>query len=214
MVSAYQVPGYHKDAMSRKQLHALWSLAATVLALIIWMTQPKPVPPTQASSTEPEPTTTATSTSAAATSTVQTNAFVVRAVDGDTIDVKLDGDANAYKVRLLGVNTPESVDPRRGVECFGKEASHFTASLVDGKRVRLEADPLADEVDKYGRLLRNVLLEDGTDFNAKLVQDGFAYAYVSFPQNPKRKTQLKNFQAEAQAAQRGLWNPKTCDGKK
>jgi micrococcal nuclease len=86
--------------------------------------------------------------------------------------------------------------------------------MMDGKRVRLEADPQADEVDKYGRLLRNVILEDGTDFNAKLVADGYAYAYVSFPQNAKRKTQLKNLQAEAQTAQRGLWDPKTCDGKK
>lgn len=158
----------------------------------------------------------ATSTEAivVSTSTVPTNAFVVRAVDGDTLDAMLDGETVAVKVRLLGVNTPESVDPRRGVECFGKEASHFTASSTAQKRVRLVADAEADERDKYGRLLRNVVLEDGTDFNATLVREGFAYAYVSFPQNKQRKAELVRLQKAAEVAQRGLWNPQTCNGLK
>lgn len=146
--------------------------------------------------------------------TTTTNALVVRAVDGDTLIVRQDGSASEDKVRLLGVNTPESVDPRRPVQCFGKEASHFTATMTDGKRIRLESDPQADERDKYGRLLRNVVLEDGTDFNAQLISEGYAYAYVSFPQNAQRKRELKRLQAEAQAGARGLWNSKTCAGKK
>ena len=141
-----------------------------------------------------------------------TNALVIRAVDGDTLAVTLDGDDRELKVRLLGVDTPETVDPRKAVQCFGKEASAFTKSLVDGKRVRLDADPLADEVDKYGRLLRNVVLEDGRDVNALLIQEGYAYAYLSFPLNPLRKTQLKRLQTEAEEAKRGLWSPDGCNG--
>ncbi len=149
---------------------------------------------------------------ATTSSTVQTNAFVMRDVDGDTVVVKLDTGEEA-KIRLLGVDTPESVDPRKPVQCFGKEASKHTKALLEGKRIRLEEDPQADNVDKYGRLLRNILMEDGTDFNASLVRDGYAHAYLSFPLNQKRKVQLANLQKEAQAAERGLWSPTTCAGK-
>lgn len=142
-----------------------------------------------------------------------TNALVIRAVDGDTLEVRIDGEQDDVKVRLLGVDTQESVDPRKTVQCFGKEASKHTKDMLEGKRVRLEEDPQADEVDKYGRLLRNVVLEDGTDFNASLVRDGYAYAYLSFPLNKLRKIELGNLQKEAEAAKRGLWNPDTCNGK-
>lgn len=152
-------------------------------------------------------------TSTTATSTIETNAFVVRDVDGDTIVVKLDGSTDEVKIRFLGVDTPESVDPRKTVQCFGKEASKHTKELLEGKRIRLEEDPQADAVDKYGRLLRNILLEDGTDYNASLVRDGYAHAYLSFPLDKKRKAQLAALEKEAQAEQRGLWNPDTCSGK-
>ncbi|MCK9360994.1 thermonuclease family protein [Patescibacteria group bacterium] len=142
-----------------------------------------------------------------------TNAYVSRAVDGDTLEAALD-DGTEVKIRMLGVNTPESVDPRRPVECFGKEASKHTAELVAGKRVLLRADPQADEVDRYGRLLRNVYLEDGTDVNAVLVRDGYAYAYLDYPLNKQRKVELARLQDEAEAAQRGLWNPDACNGVK
>ena len=143
-----------------------------------------------------------------------TNAVVRRVVDGDTIIVVYDGKEEEVKVRLLGVNTPESVDPRRGVQCFGEEASKYLKQLVEGKRVRLEEDPAADERDKYGRLLRNVVTEAGGDVNALLIQDGYANAYVSFPQNKQRKADLKRFEAKAKGEQKGLWNPQTCNGQK
>lgn len=142
--------------------------------------------------------------------TTSTNALAIRAVDGDTIEVRIDGASEDVKVRLLGVDTPESVDPRRPVECFGKEASKYTASRVDGRRVRLEADPKADEVDKYGRLLRNVILGDGTDLNAALIADGYAHAYLSFPLDARRKAELTRLEEEAKLARRGLWSPDTC----
>ncbi len=145
-----------------------------------------------------------------ATSTVVTNAVVTHVVDGDTLDVKIDGDGTA-RIRLLGVNTPETVDPRKPVECFGPEASAFAKSVLTiGKRVRIDADPQADERDKYGRLLRSVILGDGTDFNATLVANGYAQAYTSFPLNPERKRLIIKLQNEAKAAGLGQWAPGVC----
>ncbi len=143
----------------------------------------------------------------------QTNAVVVRVVDGDTLVAKFDSDSSQdQKVRLLGVNTPETVDPRREVECFGQEASSFAKVVLAGQRVRLEPDPEADEIDKYGRLLRNLYLEDGLDFNATLVARGFANAYLSFPLNEERKIQLRRLEKQAEQAGLGLWSDQACVG--
>ncbi|MFA5935724.1 MAG: thermonuclease family protein [Patescibacteria group bacterium] len=144
------------------------------------------------------------------TSTIETNAIVVRVVDGDTLSAKMDGESEEQKIRLLGINTPETVDPRRPVECFGKQASARLKELVEGKRVRFEADPEADERDKYDRLLRNVFLADGTDVNALMVHDGFAYAYLSFPLNRERRAELRTLEELAKASSSGLWSPETC----
>lgn len=190
--------------MSRKKWEKLIAgLFAAVFLIVLSRVSAAPAPET----IEPEP------SSEPAIISTTTNALVIRAVDGDTLEAKLDN-GQEVKVRFLGVNTPESVDPRRPVECFGKEASKHTASLVGGKRVRLVADPQADEVDKYGRLLRNIFLDDGTDVNAALVRDGYAYAYLDFPLNKQRKVELARLQEEAEAAKRGLWNPESCNGQK
>lgn len=143
-----------------------------------------------------------------------TNAEVTRVVDGDTIEVRLDGGSATEKVRFLGINTPESVDPRRPVQCFGKEASAFSKHLLDRQRIHLEPDLQADERDKYHRLLRNIVLEDGTDVNASLVSLGYAQAYLSFPLNEQRKQQLRELERVAKIAERGLWSPTTCAGQK
>jgi micrococcal nuclease len=136
---------------------------------------------------------------------VHTNATVTHVVDGDTLDADLDG-TGEVRIRLLGVNTPETVDPRKPVECFGKAASDFSKRMMkEGDRIRVEEDPQADERDKYGRLLRNIMLADGTDYNALLIQDGYAHAYLSFPLDPARKVQLKKLENEAKAAEKGLW---------
>jgi len=146
------------------------------------------------------------------TKSTSTNAYVVRVVDGDTMVAILDSEPDKeYKVRFLGVNTPETVDPRKPVECFGKQASDYVKSQLNNTRVMLKSDPEADEIDKYGRLLRNVFLEDGTDFCAQLVRMGYAYAYTSFPLNAERKTELRELQAEAQESGAGLWNKDECN---
>ncbi len=141
-----------------------------------------------------------------------TNARVTRVVDGDTVDALPDGETKIVRIRMLGINTPESVDPRRPVECFGKEASRVLRERVEGQRVRLIEDPKADDRDRYGRLLRELAMEDGTDVNATLVAQGYAHAYLDFPLNKDRKAQLRRLEAEARAAERGLWDPRTCGG--
>ncbi len=122
---------------------------------------------------------------------------VERVVDGDTIIV-----SGVGRVRLIGVDTPESVDPRRPVEFFGKEASAFTRRLVDGKRVRLEYD--WERTDRYGRTLAYVYLPDGTFVNAEIVRQGYGHAYTRFPF--KYLDGFRQFEREARQAGRGLWD--------
>ena len=131
---------------------------------------------------------------------------VVGVVDGDTIKVSLDG--RTETVRLTGVDTPETVHPNRPVEHFGKEASAFTQSRLNGQTVRLEVDPQGDTRDRYGRLLRYVYLEDGTLFNAVLIREGYAHAYTNFPFSKLDEFRLLERQARESGA--GLW-AKTSD---
>ena len=121
---------------------------------------------------------------------------VERVVDGDTIIV-----SGVGRVRLIGVDTPESVDPRRPVEFFGKEASAFTRRLVDGQRVRLEYD--WERTDRYGRTLAYVHLPDGTFVNAEIIRRGYGHAYTRFPF--KYLERFRQLEREARAAGRGLW---------
>ncbi len=124
---------------------------------------------------------------------------VVRVVDGDTIVVRLDG--RQQRVRYTGVNTPESVDPRRAVQCFGKEAAARNRALVEGKTVWLEKD--VSETDQYGRLLRYVWV-DGALVNAELVREGYARA-VTYPPDVRYAERFRALEREAREARRGLW---------
>ena len=123
---------------------------------------------------------------------------VVRVVDGDTLLL----DRNE-RVRLIGVDTPETVDPRRPVERFGKEASDFTKRMAEGKNVRLEYDQ--DRIDRFGRTLAYVYLEDGTFLNAEIVRQGYGHAYTQFPF--KYLEEFRGYEREARESQRGLWKP-------
>ena len=122
---------------------------------------------------------------------------VVRVVDGDTIEIE-----GGEKVRYIGIDTPETVDPRKPVQCFGVEASKKNKEMVEGKMVRLEKD-ITDR-DKYNRLLRYIWLDD-VFVNLELVKQGFAYSY-SYPPDIKYQDQIVNAQQEAKAAIRGLWS--------
>lgn len=134
---------------------------------------------------------------------------VVSVVDGDTIDILLNGEME--RLRLIGINTPETVDPRKSVECFGREASEKAKSILSGRQVALEDDSSQGERDKYGRLLRYVFFEDGTNFNLLMIQEGYAYEYTH--DLPYRyQTEFKQAQKEAEKNKMGLWgNP--CQNK-
>lgn len=126
-------------------------------------------------------------------------AKVVRVIDGDTIEVDIEG--AQYTVRYIGIDTPETVAPGRPVDCYGPEASVRNKELVEGKTVRLEKD--VSETDRYGRLLRYVYV-DGVMVNAELVRLG--YAQVStFPPDVKYADMLLRLQRETREASRGLW---------
>jgi len=132
---------------------------------------------------------------------------VAKVVDGDTIDVDINGEKT--RVRLIGINTPETVDPRKPVECFGKEASDAAKELLNGKKVRLEADPSQTDRDKYDRLLRYVFLEDGTNVNELMVMRGYAYEYT-YDVPYKYQKEFKEAQNFAEANSRGLWADGVC----
>ncbi len=135
---------------------------------------------------------------------------VVRVIDGDTIVVSIAGTDDT--VRLLGMDTPETVDSRKPVQCFGPEASAETKSLLDGQSVRLVADQTQANRDKYGRLLRYVYLPDGTFVDLILVQLGFAREYTYENKPYEFQQEFLRAQSTAQETGRGLWSPKTCNG--
>lgn len=143
--------------------------------------------------------------------TVGTFYKVDRVVDGDTIKVII-GDVSE-SVRLIGINTPETVDPRRTVECFGKEASERMKELADGEIVRLEYDDSQNYRDTYGRILAYVYLEDGQMLNRKMIAEGYAYEYTYLTPYIYQK-EFRQLQNLAQSGGKGLWASDSCNGKK
>lgn len=134
---------------------------------------------------------------------------VVDVVDGDTIKVTVRGEL--VTIRIIGLDTPETVDPRKPVQCFGKEASDRAKTLLTGKKVSLTPDPTQDDTDKYGRLLRYVTLEDGTDYGLKMIADGYAHEYT-YNVPYERQVAYQQAEKDASASERGLWAPTSCGG--
>jgi micrococcal nuclease len=126
----------------------------------------------------------------------QTTVLVTKVVDGDTIEVE-----GGQKVRYIGIDTPETVDPRQAVQCYGQDASNKNKQLVEGKRVTLEKD--VSETDRYGRLLRYVYV-DGVFVNEYLVKEGFAKA-SSYPPDIKYQEKFTQAENSARDGQKGLW---------
>lgn len=155
-------------------------------------TQPAPAPP------EPSPPVSPPE-EISPPSALTTLAAVVRVIDGDTIEVDIEG--RLYKVRYIGIDTPETVHPTRGEEPYGKEACDKNKELVEGKIVELEKD--VSETDKYGRLLRYVYV-DGLFVNAELVRLGYAQV-ATYPPDVKYQDLFLQLQREAREAGRGLW---------
>lgn len=143
--------------------------------------------------------------------TVGTYYKVERVVDGDTLKIKM-GD-NVESVRLIGINTPESVDPRRKVECFGKEAGERMKELANGEIVRLEYDESQGYRDTYDRILAYVYLEDGQMLNRKMIAEGYAYEYTYLTPYLYQK-EFRKLQTLAKSGEKGLWASSSCNGER
>ena len=137
----------------------------------------------------------------ATTTVLAANATLDRVVDGDTIDVIVDGVEE--RVRLIGIDTPETKKPNTPVECFGPEASAFTESLLpEGTPLYLERD--VEPRDPYDRLLAYVYLTDGTFVNLQIVRQGYAQV-LTIPPNVAHSTEFVQAARDAEAADAGLW---------
>lgn len=133
-------------------------------------------------------------------------AIVTKVIDGDTIEID-----TGQKIRYIGIDTPETQHPTKGLECFGQEAKAKNKELIEGRRVRLIRD--VSETDRYGRLLRYVYLTDitpsasseGFFVNEYLVKEGYAYA-ATFPPDIKYNDYFKKLQDQAMQDKKGLWS--------
>lgn len=149
---------------------------------------------------------------------------VTRVIDGDTLEIDFDiGDSKGslasdasitgiHKIRLLGINTPETVDPRRPVQCYGKEASAYLKSLIQGEYVQLEYDDTQGQYDKYNRILAYIYTQDAQMINKKMIAEGYAYEYT-YNTPYKYRDSFKAAQTIAERESRGLWSAGSCNGK-
>ena len=122
---------------------------------------------------------------------------VERVVDGDTIII-----SGGERLRMIGINTPESVKEAGEVEHFGIEASKYTKDKLEGKTIYIEKD--VSDRDDYGRLLRYIYLEDGTFYNEKIVKEGYAFA-GTYPPDVKYNEILHDAEDYARENNLGLW---------
>lgn len=130
--------------------------------------------------------------------------LVTKVVDGDTIQI-----STGQKVRYIGIDTPETKDPKKGKQCFGEEAYLKNKELVEGKELTMVKD--VSETDRYGRLLRYVYITDPNSTNSAkifvneyLVKEGYAYA-ATFPPDVKYSEYFRQLQTEAMKNKKGLW---------
>ena len=124
---------------------------------------------------------------------------VARVVDGDTLLLE-----DGHRVRLLGVNTPETKHPDREAEPLGPEAYTFTQSLINKGSVILEYD--RERLDNYRRVLAYVYLPDGRMLNRELIQQGMSPAIVTFPIRSDRRRMFLEAEREAQRLGVGIWS--------
>lgn len=131
---------------------------------------------------------------------------VVSVTDGDTINIDYNG--KTTPIRLIGVDTPETVDPRTEVQCYGPEASNYLESLLSGKYVTIESDPTQDNSDKYGRLLRYVYLNHN-DVGTMVIANGYGKEYTyNLPY--ENQSNYKTAESLAKQNSKGLWSPNAC----
>ncbi|WP_260443706.1 thermonuclease family protein [Listeria booriae] len=144
---------------------------------------------------------------AAATITMPENTVPVtldRVVDGDTLSIKFEGDSTSKKLRLLLVDTPESVKPGVAVQPYAKEASNYMKTLMQGAKLQLEYDE-GGATDKYGRILA-YLYADGKNVNEIMVRKGFARVAYIYKPNTRYVKQLQEAQSKAKQEKLNIWS--------
>ena len=135
---------------------------------------------------------------------------VLRVTDGDTIHINYNG--KNKKVRLIGLDTPETKDPRKPIQCFGREATAKMTELAENKNIRLEFDKTQGERDKYGRLLAFVYSEDSKNLAYEMIRQGYGNEYT-YNSNPyKYQNEFKEAARKAREENKGLWAENTCAG--
>lgn len=134
---------------------------------------------------------------------------VAKVVDGDTIDIAIG--TSTTRLRLIGLDTPEIVDPRKPVQCFAREASAKAKELLTGREVHIEQDPSQGKYDKYGRLLAYVFLPDGTNFNERMIAEGYGHEYTyRLPYTYQEA--FRAAEKTAREEKKGLWADDACAG--
>ena len=137
---------------------------------------------------------------------VATTATVLKVVDGDTVDI-VDDVRGRLRIRLLGIDTPETKKPGYTVGCWGPEASEFAKSTLLGQRVAFSTDPGQDTYDRYGRTLAYLDKADGWDYSIEAARAGAAHSYVYHGNPSARAPEIAAAEQDAKAAGRGLWGP-------
>jgi micrococcal nuclease len=139
-----------------------------------------------------------------------TTAVVLKVVDGDTVDIR-DDVRGRLRIRLLGIDTPETKKPGYTVGCWGPEATEFAKQTLLGQRVAFTTDPTQGMYDRYGRTLAYLDKADGWDYSIEVARAGAAHAYVYHDKPADRYAAIAAAEQEAKDAQRGLWGP-PCHG--
>src|SRR6478672_11149541 len=141
---------------------------------------------------------------------VTATATVLKVVDGDTIDIR-DDVRGRLRIRVLGIDTPETKKPGYSVGCWGPEATDFARSTLLGQRVAMETDPTQDRTDRYGRTLAYLVRADGWDYSVEAARAGTAHSYIYGGRPVARHDAIAAAEREARDAHRGLWGP-PCNG--
>jgi len=178
--------------MSRRTISRIVSTLVLVFLLYSWWHQRSQLVPPSVSAADP------------------TASVITHVVDGDTFDVAING--HTMRVRMIGMDTPETVKPNTPVQCYGPEASAKGKAVLSGQTVTLSRDPIAGDSDQYGRALRYVTLPDGSDYGQLMISAGYAREYDFKNQPYAHRTIYRAAQTDAQANHRGLWSADTCNG--
>ena len=191
--------------MSRRQRNIIFAVCALLAAFFIWLDHSR-IEPARRQQSQSD----ADQKSYDVVKYHGRTFIVVNAVDGDTIDINIpDGKYENTRIRLWGVDTPETKHPSIGVMYYGPEAAEFTKGLTLGKKVVIYLDEDNNTRGYYGRLLAYVKLADGRYLNEVLLEEGYAYADVRFQHSFYNK--YKQLQAAASSGKKGLWAEVTRD---